>query len=87
MLITPRIAKDALQGLEETHNVTLGVQKITEFLRGIANSDEPVAALLLTERELWVLNARRDPGCPEASKSAKRKLEEATEAFALTLVP
>ncbi|MDH4359087.1 MAG: hypothetical protein OEV37_04130 [Candidatus Berkelbacteria bacterium] len=85
VLVTPGVALRVLRALgpAETHCDDKELQAYIKSLRTVANSGEPMVMVFLKADELWVLNARRDPRCPEASESAKKKLEEATESFAL----
>jgi hypothetical protein len=69
-------------GPAETHSDRPAAQAFIGSLQKIADSDGPMVAVFLTAKELWVLNARNDPHCRRASRLAKRKLEEATKAFA-----
>lgn len=80
-MITPEIAFRMMLLLQGAAG-EIGISDFLESLRRVADSGEPVVALLLTEEELSVLNARNDPRCRESSASAKAKLEKATEAFA-----
>ena len=84
VLILPEVAIRMLRALgpAETHYDNPAVQAFIGSLQKIADSDEPMVAVFLTREELWVLNARNDPRCPESSESARQKLEKATEAFA-----